>query len=464
MRIMEMMEMITANGMRKEEMEEGSKATAEHGSMGIEITGTSNKGAQTAHHVLTVGATTCSKSGGAAVAEAATMNGGNGGGGMLRHRNSSANTFAILVAGSLIGSAGFTVLQEGVFRHAGFKYAGIVTLSTQAVFTAAAFVEILSSSRAAIRHRQAQWSHYFVAGIFNFGGMYLTNVSLNYIHYILRVVFKSSRLLPVMVMGLVLQGRSYTITDYSAALALIFSIVFFALGSNGEHPHAHHVHTHDGTSTMTTSEGKSASVDAGMALFGVALITIATFLDAIYANYVEKYFFRRRNPSSRSEVIAYTGLVSMMYTFIAVVLNGELVPGLHFFASHSSVALTLFFASVGGYLSLNCNVLVTKLYDCTRTEVVKSSRKIVTVAISFIVYPKPLNIQYLLGALCLVLSVWMKHGSSKGSGVGVGGVNSISSSSTSMAAGVAGSKDVGGTGLSTTWLQHQRQCKPDTTV
>ena len=43
---------------------------------------------------------------------------------------------------SLVGSIGFTVMQEGLFRHAGFKYAGLVTFSTQAVFTTIAFIEI----------------------------------------------------------------------------------------------------------------------------------------------------------------------------------------------------------------------------------------------------------------------------------------------------------------------------------
>ena len=233
--------------------------------------------------------------------------------------------------------------------------------------------------------------------------MYLTNVSLNYIHYILRVVFKSSRLLPVMVraprtarrarrrragvgltpcgraraparppqiMGLFLQGRRYTSIDYAAALSLILSIVFFALGNRD-------AQGRDG--------GDHSEVNTSLALLGVALITVATFFDAFYANFVEKFFFRRAQPSSRSEVVAYTGLVSMAYTFVAVVLRGELSPGLAFFAANRAASVTLLFASLMGYLSLNCNVLVTKLYDCTRTEVVKSSRKIATVVISFVV-------------------------------------------------------------------------------
>ena len=45
--------------------------------------------------------------------------------------------------------------------------------------------------------------------------MYLTNVSLNYIHYILRVVFKSSRLLPVMVR---MHIRNKHVLDYFSGI------------------------------------------------------------------------------------------------------------------------------------------------------------------------------------------------------------------------------------------------------
>ena len=134
------------------------------------------------------------------------------------------------------------------YRHSGFQYAGLITLCTQAVFTLAAFLEIclrycalvliikflmqsyfgcitfyfiawlvqLHNSIFLFRlnfitlllfdiisgppfRRNGQLSHYVIAAFLNFAGMYCTNVSLNYIHYILRVVFKSSRLLPVMV-------------------------------------------------------------------------------------------------------------------------------------------------------------------------------------------------------------------------------------------------------------------------
>ena len=212
-------------------------------------------------------------------------------------------------------------------------------------------------------------------------------------------------------MGLLLQGRRYTYIDYTAALSLVLSIVFFALGNRDTpHPQGHAGPGDHGGS----DQGDHSDVNTSLALLGVALITVATFFDAFYANFVEKFFFRKANPSSRSEVVAYTGLVSMLYTFVAVVLRGELSPGMAFFTSNRAASVTLLFASLMGYLSLNCNVLVTKLYDCTRTEVVKSSRKIATVIISFIVYPKPLNMQYFFGVLCLIASVYVKHNSAGG--------------------------------------------------
>ena len=90
-------------------------------------------------------------------------------------------------------------------------------------------------------------------------------------------------------MGLILQGRRYSIRDYSAACALILSIVFFAIGSKDIHPrnttsstttaignlsHQQQSHYNDiviekGTHNYDNPSGNSVIGIDGMELFGV---------------------------------------------------------------------------------------------------------------------------------------------------------------------------------------------------
>merc|ERR1719171_1465075 len=58
-------------------------------------------------------------------------------------------------------------------------------------------------------------------------GMHFTNWSLKYLNYPTRVLFKSSKLLPTMAAGTIMQGRRYSALEYLAASGLVGGIVLF---------------------------------------------------------------------------------------------------------------------------------------------------------------------------------------------------------------------------------------------
>jgi adenosine 3'-phospho 5'-phosphosulfate transporter B3 len=150
------------------------------------------------------------------------------------------------------------------------------------------------------------------------GGMYLTNWSLTYLNYPTRVVFKSSKVvrnslllsspphkkkkqktnkkiankkkkkktqIPVMIVGVFLQKRFYSRTEYLNACVLVLGIVLFTLGDAKESPK--------------------------FDIRGVALVSGGVLFDAITSNFEEKRFFvrsslffrrrrRRRRPKRRN--------------------------------------------------------------------------------------------------------------------------------------------------------------------
>ncbi len=53
--------------------------------------------------------------------------------------------------------------------------------------------------------------------------------SLSYLTYPTRVMFKSSKVIPVMLASVVIAGRRYSVGEYMAALLLVVGITMFTL-------------------------------------------------------------------------------------------------------------------------------------------------------------------------------------------------------------------------------------------
>eukprot|EP00951_Prasinocladus_malaysianus_P010561 scaffold77575_cov34-Prasinocladus_malaysianus.AAC.2 len=73
---------------------------------------------------------------------------------------------------------------------------------------------------------QQDYAAVALAGV---SGVYLTNWALQYLAYTVRVVFKSCKVIPVMIFGTLLQGRTYSREEYTAgqyAHASLYGICF----------------------------------------------------------------------------------------------------------------------------------------------------------------------------------------------------------------------------------------------
>lgn len=294
--------------------------------------------------------------------------------------------FGVLAAGSLVTAIGFSTLQERVFRIPGFSYGGWMTVLTYITFIFCAISErVLTNDN----KRNSSVKDYALVSLLTMSGLYLTNMSLNYLDYATRVIFKSSKVIPVMIFGVVVQRRKYSWQQYCAGVLLVAGISTFTLGDKAMSP--------------------------SFSLIGVMLITLALVCDALTSNLEEKLFFRKDKPSSEPEVILYTSLFGSVGSMLVTVLTGELSPAV----AHSSVYVEtvpyICGFSVLGYLSVTFILKLIQHFDATSTEIVKSMRKVLQVVMSFVIYAKPLNTKIMVGGLFVTLSIlWFQQCSSKG--------------------------------------------------
>ena len=136
--------------------------------------------------------------------------------------------------------------------------------------------------------------------------VYWTNLSLHRLPYTVKIVVKSCRILPVMLLSVPLQGRRYTARQYAAATAMVAGVLLFFVG---DWPHL--------TATRTSLGGARAVEWAALLMLCAALV-----LDALVANLEEQLFFRCAQPAGRVEVMTYLSACGSVYAFAVLLMSG----------------------------------------------------------------------------------------------------------------------------------------------
>lgn len=162
----------------------------------------------------------------------------------------------------------------------------------------------------------------------------LASWSLNYINFPTKVVFRSCKLLPTMILAVLMgNAKRFTIVEVGSAIAVCTGLITFASGdwilSNPKfHP------------------------------FGLTLVTMSVFADAILPNAQEKLF--RTYDASKSEVMFYTNVFTFMIQSISAVISGDLMGMYHFVFGQSNKSFFPPFLPDLGNLTMKQDVLLSE--------------------------------------------------------------------------------------------------------
>mmetsp|Transcript_7006 Transcript_7006/g.9106 ORF Transcript_7006/g.9106 Transcript_7006/m.9106 type:complete len:332 (+) Transcript_7006:255-1250(+) len=293
---------------------------------------------------------------------------------------SKATKLAGLTAGVLCCSLSFAYLQEKVTRTPSFSQYELMTLLTTLTFALCGVLERMQTQDLV---RKGPLVDYAKLSLFTLGGMLFTNWSLAHISYTTRIVFKSSKVIPVMIVGMIMQGRRYSKLEYVSVLMLVAGIVLFTLGDSGD----------------KILEDESQEYD----FTGIALISIGVICDAITSNFEEKRFFHGHN-CSPAEVMTYASAFGCLTAFATLVLNGSMFHSLEYILESPAEVLCIILFSALGYMSTVFILLLIKTFGATNAEIVKSMRKILSIVISFLAFAKPFTSLHFYGFLAFAIS------------------------------------------------------------
>ncbi|VBB28373.1 unnamed protein product [Acanthocheilonema viteae] len=256
--------------------------------------------------------------------------------------------FIVLCCAVFVFYVTYGFVQELIFKVDGMEsYGWHLTLIQFLIYSITALLE--SFYYAVINRRRIPIFIHLQIATLTVGAMGFSNVAVGYLNYPTQVIFKCCKLVPVLIGGIIIQGKRYSFIDFAAAFLMSFGLIIFILGDSVISP-------------MFNP-------------FGYVMISIALLFDAIIGNVQEK----------------------SLHTYKAT--TNEMHP-------LQTYGYGILF-SISGYLGLNVVLSLVRTQGALTAVTITTARKAITIILSFLFFSKPFVTQYFWGALLILIAVYL---------------------------------------------------------
>jgi len=298
--------------------------------------------------------------------------------------------FGICVLGVLICFCAYGCMQEFIFKIDGFQYGWYLTFIQFSIYSLIAKGErhIMQEN-----NRRCPMNDYYLIAFFMVITLGSSNSACAYLSYPTQVMFKSCKLIPVMLGGKIILQRSYMLLEYLSALLLVIGLCTLTMAD------------------MSASHDTSRDVTQLFNPTGLVLILISLGGDAFISNLQEKSM--KTYDISQTEMVYYCHLIGSSYLFVFLLVNGQLFSAFSFCWNKPYVYICMILFSIFGYLGIQFVLVMIKLFDAFVAMTVTTCRKIITIALSFLFFPKPFTFQYFVAAVFvfggMYVHIYSKH-------------------------------------------------------
>jgi drug/metabolite transporter (DMT)-like permease len=204
----------------------------------------------------------------------------------------------------------------------------------------------------------------------------LSHMSLNYINFPTKVMFRSCRLVPTMIIASLLQPqKKFTTTEYTCAVIICIGLICFGAAEFQTQPLFHPI--------------------------GIFLVSLSVFADALMPNAQESVI--RTYHATPSEVTVYTNLFTSILMTITTLVSGDFSACLKLMKADRTVAMYIGVYTLISYVAISYYMKVVQLYGGVAAVLVATGRKALTLIVSFLLFPKVYTIYYPMGTI-LILS------------------------------------------------------------
>ncbi|XP_051114705.1 UDP-galactose/UDP-glucose transporter 2-like [Andrographis paniculata] len=286
--------------------------------------------------------------------------------------------FLICSSGFFFGYLVNGICEEYVYNRLNFSYGWYFTFVQGFVYLALIYLQGFT-----IKQMVNPWKTYGRLSAVLMGSHGLTKGSLAYLNYPAQIMFKSTKVLPVMVMGAFIPGlrRKYPLHEYISALLLVVGLILFTLADANSSPN--------------------------FSVVGIVMIVGALFMDSFVGNFQEAIF--TTNPeTTQTEMLFCSTVVGLPMLLLPMILTGELFTAWNSCAEHPYVYGVLVFEAMATFVGQVSVLSLIALFGAATTAMVTTARKAVTLLLSYIIFTKPLTEQHGSGLLLIAMGIILK--------------------------------------------------------
>lgn len=270
----------------------------------------------------------------------------------------------------------FTVhnyLQELLMGQPGFRFGAILAFLDVVGVTFFSGIERVVKNE---KTRVAPWSSYFLLCCFLCMSSSAANAALNYINYPTRVIFRSCKLVPTIIIAIVLNNKSFYLSELILGIAMSMGMAMFAFAD------------------FNVSDSTSP--------YGLFLVTVSVFADSMLPNLQVQVL---ATGASRAEVTFFTNCLCFIMMTGSFSLSGDLQGALTYAASDVwGFSLMLLYTGIA-YMAVTCHMILVEELGPVAAVIVGNARKALTIILSFVLFPKPFSVLYMTGVVLVFGSV-----------------------------------------------------------
>ncbi|XP_047975835.1 UDP-galactose/UDP-glucose transporter 4-like [Salvia hispanica] len=286
--------------------------------------------------------------------------------------------FLICSTGFFFGYLVNGICEEYVYNRLQFSYGWYFTFVQGWVYILLIYLQGFTT-----KQMVNPWKSYVKLSAVLMGSNGLTKGSLAFLNYPAQIMFKSTKVLPVMVMGAFIPGlrRKYPPHEYISAVLLVVGLILFTLAD--------------------------AQTSPNFSVIGVMMVSGALIMDAFLGNLQEAIF--TMNPeTTQTEMLFCSTLVGMPFLIPPMLLTGELFTAWDSCSKHPYVYGVLIFEAMATFIGQVSVLSLIALFGAATTAMVTTARKAVTLLLSYMIFTKPLTEQHGSGLLLITMGIVLK--------------------------------------------------------
>ncbi|KRZ74201.1 60S ribosomal protein L15 [Trichinella papuae] len=232
-----------------------------------------------------------------------------------------------------------------------------------------------------------------IAPLYEFSYASLANIlsswcqyeALKFISFPAQVLFKCSKVVPVMLMGKVVQRKIYTRHDYACALMIAIGVSLFML-FGGKH-----------SSTRSTDS---------VTVSGIALMIGYLVFDSFTSNWQNVLFDKYK--ISSLQMMSGVNMFSCILTLISLIRQGRLFSSFRFITQHYNFGEDLLLSSLCGAVGQFFIFYTIRHFGAVGFTLIMTIRQALSILISCIVYKHDINELGIFGIVMVFITIPVK--------------------------------------------------------